>query len=162
MELSRPQHTTQATASPPLITPNTRPLVHVTVRITCVWWQIDEVYHYAGATTTAQKRLVRRDLEQLAAKGVEGIWKDAGKRGKWWVASALARERFISPHDRAVERRAMDTARQRMDAKQRPMDSERTNPARDLGLIAASGDLKWTSDGDTRTRAGHKPAPQGV
>lgn len=162
MEVSRAQHTTQAAASPPLITPDMRVFNHVTVRISCVRWQIDEVYHYVGARTAAQKRLVRRDLEQLAAKGVEGIWKEAGKRGKWWVASALARERFMYCHDRAMERRAMDMAQQRMDAKRRPMDTERTNPNRDLRIIAASHDLGWTSDGETRTPTGRGSALQGV
>jgi hypothetical protein len=147
MEASRARRTPPASTGPECISQDTRPLFRVTVQVTCVWWKIGQVYQYVGATTAAQKRRVRRVLAAMEVKGVDGISQEPGKRGEWWVASAVIRERFTDDHDWAIVRRMADTEQRARDTSRRAMDTERTTPSRDLGLIAASGELKWTSDG---------------
>jgi hypothetical protein len=151
---------------PPYIGTATR-LWSVTVRVTCLWWPISHVHYFAGATTPAQKRHIRQDLQKLATRGVDGVKK--GKRGHWVVASAVATERYQDRHDEYLIRRVAEAERRKMEAERRkaaverrPADTERKTPPSHVRLQAASYGVERTSGGEVQTEAGQKPALQDV
>lgn len=69
-----------------------------------VWWEVGQLYTYAGATGEGDKRRVRHRLRALYDRGTDGVRKDA--RGAWLITAHVAREHFADDHDAAILRTA--------------------------------------------------------
>lgn len=68
------------------------------------WWNVAQVYTYAGADNEGAKRRIRARLKTLYDGGAAGVRKDG--KGAWLVSASVCREALADEHDAAIARQA--------------------------------------------------------